>query len=84
MVDIKKYYYLFLLLTNIQTLKIREANPDFYFWDKKVQYISLNKLIEIGVLAAQNNQLKSTLETFKELFKQILRHYIKKKIITLY
>lgn len=56
--DTKKLCYSSLLFANIQTLKIKNADPDPYFLDKKVQYIALEKFIETGVLTAQSNQLR--------------------------
>lgn len=50
--NVKKLRYPSLSPANIQTLKIRETDPDLYSLDDKVKYISLDKLIETGVLTA--------------------------------
>lgn len=47
--DIKKLYYLLLSSSNIQALIMGDANLDFYFSDKKVQYIFLDKSIKIEI-----------------------------------
>ena len=51
-VDAKKLQYPSLSLANIQTLKIRELDPDPYSSDEEVKYVSLETPIDgIGVLA---------------------------------
>lgn len=78
-VNAKKLRYLLLPSANVQTLRIGDADPDLYFSDEEVQYISLDKPIETGVLAAQCNQLKSTSGLSKEPVKRILRRRIEKE-----
>ena len=56
--DTKKFRYPSLPLANIQTLRIRDANPVSYCSDDKIKYLSLDKPIKIRVLATQINQLK--------------------------
>lgn len=56
----KQLFYPFLPSINIQTLRIGDANPDLYLSDDKIQYISLDKSIKTGILAAQSNQPKLT------------------------
>lgn len=77
--DVKKLCYPSLLPANIQTLKIRELDPDFYLLDDKVKYISLDEPIEIGVLAAQSNQPKPPQSLSKEPVKRILYRGIEKE-----
>lgn len=61
-------------------LKIREADPNLYFSDKKTEYVSLDALInKTSILAACINQAKPAKEPTKELVKQILHRYIEKK-----
>lgn len=48
--NLKKLHYPTLPLTNIQTLKIREIDLDFYCFDKKAKYIFLDKLIKTRIL----------------------------------
>lgn len=50
--DAEKLYYLLLPPANVQILRIGEADPDPYFLDEEVQYISLDAPIEIEVLDA--------------------------------
>ena len=57
-VDAKKLCYPSLPPANVQILRIGEADPDPYFSNEEVQYISLDKPIKIGVLATQSNQPK--------------------------
>lgn len=78
-VDAKKLRYFFLLLVNMQTLKIGELEPNPYSTDEKIEYISLDKLIRIGVLIACSNKLKPTIEPSKGPIKQILRQHIQKE-----
>lgn len=54
-VDAEKLYYPSLLPANVQTLGIEDADLDPNSSDDKVKYISLDKPIKIGVLAAQSN-----------------------------
>lgn len=75
----KKLCYLLLPLANVQTLRIRDADPDPYFLDDKVEYVFLDKPIKTKVLAAQSNQLKLPQGLSKELIKQISCRHIKKK-----
>ena len=77
--DAEKLRYPSLSLTNIQTLKIGESDPDSYSSDDKVEYISLDKPIETRVLATRNNQPKPPQGLFKEPVKRILRRYIEKE-----
>lgn len=66
-------------LVNVQTLRIGELEPDFYFTDEEIEYISLDIPIDgIGVLAVHTNQFL-TKELAKKLVKQILRQCIEKK-----
>lgn len=53
--DTKKFCYLFLSSANVQTLRTIDADPDPYLSNDKVQYISLNESMKIGVLAAWSN-----------------------------
>lgn len=50
--DMEKLYYSILLPANIQTLKIREIDPNPYFSNKKVRYNFLDKPIEAKILGA--------------------------------
>ena len=50
--DAKKLCYPFLSSAIIQSLRIRDADPDSYSLDDKVKYVSLDELIKTGVLAA--------------------------------
>ena len=77
--DVEKLYYPSLLLAHVQRLRIGNIDPNFYFLDGKVKYVSLDEFIKTGVLAAWTNQPKPTLGPFKEQFKRILRHNIEKK-----
>lgn len=57
MANIEKLQYPSLPFANVLILKIRELEHDPYFFDKKVEYISLIKLIDrIIVLAACTNE----------------------------
>ena len=58
--DVEKLRYLFIPLTNVQILKIRELEPDQCFTDEISEYISLDKSIRTGVLAACSGKLKLT------------------------
>lgn len=58
--DAKKFYYLSLPSTNIQNLRIGDVDPDSYLLDNEVQYLFLDKLMEIGVLAIWSNQFRLT------------------------
>lgn len=51
-INTNKLHHLSLPLTNVQTLRIRELDTNPYLSDDKIEYISLNKPIKIGVLAA--------------------------------
>ena len=62
--DAEKLRYPSLPPTNIQTLRIGEADPDPYSSDKEIKYISLDKSIKTGVLAARNNQPKTPPRSF--------------------
>ncbi len=83
-VDAKKLCYPSLPPANVQTLRIRELNSDPYLLDDKVKYVSLDELIEIGVLTARSNQPKPPQGPSKEPFKRILRRRIEKEMITLH
>lgn len=54
-IDAKKLRYPFLSSVNIQTLRIKDANLDPYFFDEKVQYVFLNEPIKTRVLVTQSN-----------------------------
>ncbi len=77
--DAEKLCYLSLPPANVQTLRIGEANPDPYSSDEDIQYVSLDNLIETGVLAARSNQPKLPQSPSKESVKRILRRRIEKK-----
>ena len=77
--DAEKLCYSSLLPANVQTLSIREADPDLYSLDKKIQYISLDEPITTGVLAAWSNQLKLNQGLSKKPVKRILHRSIEKK-----
>lgn len=49
--------------------RIEEADQDPYLSDKEIEYISLDKPIETGVLAAYTNQSKADQRPFKKLVK---------------
>lgn len=76
---IEKLCYQSLPSANIQTLRIRNADSDPYFSDDKVEYVSLNESIEIGVLAALSNQPKPNPKNSKKPVKRILYHRIKEE-----
>lgn len=67
--DAKKLHYFSLFLVNVQILKIRELELDPCFTDEKSEYISLDELIGIEVLATCSDELKSTAGLLKELAK---------------
>lgn len=50
--DVEKLYYPSLLLAHVQRLRIGNIDPNFYFLDGKVKYVSLDEFIKTGVLAA--------------------------------
>lgn len=77
--DVEKLRYLSLPSANVQTLRIEDADPDPYFSDDEVKYVSLDEPIETGVLAARSNQPKPTPGPSKELVKQILPRRIEKQ-----
>lgn len=77
-VDAKKLRYPSLPPVNIQILNIEETDPDFYLFDKKVHYVSLNDSIEAEVLAARHYQAKPLENLSKKPVKQILRCCIEK------
>lgn len=54
-VNIEKLLYLTLPPSNIQTLRLKEIDPNPYFFDKKTGYISLDKQIKAESLAAYAN-----------------------------
>ncbi len=62
--DSEKLRYSSLPPANVQTLRIGEVDPDLYSSDEKIQYISLDKPIKTGVLAARSNQLKTPQRSF--------------------
>lgn len=69
----KKLQYPSLLLASIQTLRIEKLDPDFYFSDEEIEYISLDTLIDkTKVLTACINQAKPVKKAAKKLVKQIL------------
>lgn len=54
--DAKKLQYSSLPPANIQTLRIRKLELDFYFSDKEIKYIFFYTFIdEIGVLTSRIN-----------------------------
>ena len=77
--DVKKLYIPFLPFANVQTLRKRDVDPDFYFSDDIVKYVSLDKPIKTGVLATQSNQSKPLQSPSNEPVKRILCRYIEKK-----
>ncbi len=77
--DAEKLRYPSLPPANVQTLRIREADPDPYSSDEEIQYISLDKPIKTGVLAARRNQPKPPQGSSKEPVKRILRRRIEKE-----
>lgn len=63
---------------NIQTFRIGELEPDYYFSDK--EYVSLDTPIDVmEVFAAHRNQFSSSKESFKKSVKRILCQQIKKE-----
>ena len=65
----------------MQILRIRELNLNFYFFDKKIEYISFDKSIDrIKVLPTCTNKLQLAKKSSKESIKQILYQFIEKKI----
>lgn len=79
MADSEKLRYFALPSANIQTLRIRKMDSDPYFIDEKAEYISLDKPIEIKVLATCANRFKPTRRPFKEPVKRMLYWCIKKQ-----
>ena len=76
----EKLQYLSLSPANVQTLRIGELEPDPYFSDEEIEYISFDALIdEIEVLTACINQSQLIKESSKEPVKQILRRRIEKE-----
>lgn len=66
--------------TNIQMLKITKLEPNLYFSNKKIEYVSLDKPIDkIEVLAACKNKSQLAKKLSKEPVKKILRQYIGEK-----
>lgn len=76
--NVKKLRYPFLPPTYIYILRIRELEPDPYFFNE--EYVSLNVCIDnIEIFATCINQFQSAKKPFKELIKQILCQHIEKK-----
>ena len=75
----EKLHNPFLFPTNVQTLKIGESDPDPYLSDDKVKYVSLDKLIETGVLTPRGHQPNALQGLFKKPVKRILHRYIEKE-----
>lgn len=67
------------MLSNIQTLRIREADSDPYSLNKKTEYTFFDKSIKTRVLAAHTNQSKANQEPSKKMVKKILCRQIEKK-----
>lgn len=60
-------------------MRIGERESEYYFFDKKIEYVSLNILIDrIGILAACTDQFLAK-DSGKKPVKQILYQSIKKK-----
>lgn len=68
-INVEKMRYLFLFLANIQILKIEKLELGLYSINEKNEYISLDELIKIGVLATCSDKHKLILEPSKELVK---------------
>lgn len=77
--DAEKLRYPSLPLVNVQTLRIGEADPDPYSSDEETEYISLDRSIEMGVLAARTDRSKPIEGPSKEPVKRILRRRIEKE-----
>lgn len=77
--DAEKLRYSSLPPVNVQTLRIDEADPDLYSSDEETEYISLDKPIATGFLAARTNRSKPTEGPSKESVKRILRRRIEKE-----
>ncbi len=82
--DIKKLRYSSLLLVNVQTLRIGESDPDPYLSDDEVEYVSLDKPIKTGVLAARSNQPKPSQSPSKEPVRKYYVAALRKKMIMLH
>ena len=78
--DVEKLRYPSLPPANVQTLRIGESESNPYLSDNKVEYVSLDKPLETGVLATRSNQPKPQQSLSKEPVKRILRRCIEKKM----
>lgn len=75
--DAEKSWYPSLPPAHVQTLRIRELEPDPYSSDEEAEYVSLDTPIDrIGVLAARTNQSQPAKKPAKEPVKRILRRRI--------
>lgn len=68
-----------LLLANVQTLKIEEADSYCHSLNRDTKYVFLDVFIDKnGILAVYINYIKLAKEPTQELVKQILRQHIEK------
>lgn len=73
----KNLWYPFLSPANIQNLRIKELEPNPFFFDEKIEYIIFDTFFNVNrVLAAHTNSSQPSQEPLKEPVKYILRRRI--------